>query len=167
MDLPEIDPLLDQMAERLRDRFRRGQPPALIGIQTGGVWIAEALRQRLGRTDPLGVLNISFYRDDFTRIGLHPQVEPSELPFSVEGQHLVLVDDIIMSGRTVRAALNELFDYGRPASVTLAVLLDVGRRELPLQPDICGAEVQLETQQRIKLQGPAPLSLRLDEQKAR
>ena len=87
----------------------------------------------LGNQEPLGTLDVSFYRD-FTQNGLHPQVRPSALPFEIDGQHLVLVDDVLMSGRTIRAALNELFDYGRPASVTLVCLLDLNARELLYPP---------------------------------
>ena len=104
------------------------------------------------------MLDVSFYRDDFTQKGLHPQVRPSELPFEIEGQRLVLIDDVLMTGRTIRAALNELFDYGRPASVTLVCLLDLNARELPIRPDVVGA-LSLAPDQRIKLLGPAPLAL--------
>jgi hypoxanthine-guanine phosphoribosyltransferase len=89
------------------------------------VWVAQALLEALGSDSPLGTLDVSFYRDDFSQNGLHPQVRPSALPFEIEGQHLVLIDDVLMSGRTIRAAMNELFDYGRPASVTLVCLLDL------------------------------------------
>jgi len=90
---------------------------------------------------------------------VNPQVKPSELPFDVEGRHLVLVDDVLYTGRTIRAALNELFDYGRPDSVTLAVLVDRGGRELPIQPDVVGAGLDLAPHEHIKLTGPAPLAL--------
>ena len=90
----------------------------------------------------MGVLDIAFYRDDFTRMGLHPKVQPSVLPAATEGRHIILVDDVLMSGRTVRAAMNEIFDYGRPASITLAALIDLNRRELPIQADVVG-EVML------------------------
>ncbi|MAK92435.1 MAG: bifunctional pyr operon transcriptional regulator/uracil phosphoribosyltransferase, partial [Oleibacter sp.] len=102
-----------------------------------------------------------FYRDDFTRHGLHPQVMGSELPDSIEDRHIVLIDDVIMSGRTIRAAMNELFDYGRPASITLISLLDIGRRELPIQPDLTGARLELEEGQLVKLSGPTPMTLTL------
>ncbi|MNC61128.1 Bifunctional protein PyrR [compost metagenome] len=126
------------------------------------MWVARALLEQLGHSDaPLGVLNVSFYRDDFSQHGLHPQVRPSELPFEVEGQHLVLIDDVLMSGRTVRAALNALFDYGRPASVTLVCLLDLDARELPIRADVLGATLSLAPDQRVKLHGPAPLGLEL------
>lgn len=164
MTLPDPAALLAQMAAELRAHLtRRGiREPRFIGIHTGGVWVASALLEQLGHSDaPLGVLNVSFYRDDFSQHGLHPQVRPSELPFEVEGQHLVLIDDVLMSGRTVRAALNALFDYGRPASVTLVCLLDLDARELPIRADVLGATLSLAPDQRVKLHGPAPLALEL------
>lgn len=164
MTLPDPAALLAQMAADLRAHLvRRGiREPRFIGIHTGGVWVASALLEQLGHSDaPLGVLNVSFYRDDFSQHGLHPQVRPSELPFEVEGQHLVLIDDVLMSGRTVRAALNALFDYGRPASVTLVCLLDLDARELPIRADVLGATLSLDPDQRVKLHGPAPLALEL------
>ena len=132
-----------------------------VGIRTGGVWIAKAIQKRLERTQAIGELDISFYRDDFTKIGLNPKVEPSCLPFETKDAHIVLFDDVLMSGRTVRAAMNELFDYGRPASITLAVLVDVGRPELPIAPHIVGAKLSLAENQRIKLIGPDNLHLRI------
>ncbi|MES2818848.1 MAG: bifunctional pyr operon transcriptional regulator/uracil phosphoribosyltransferase PyrR [Pseudomonadota bacterium] len=163
MTLPDPAELLPQMATALNAHLagRQIDAPRFIGIRTGGVWVAQALLQTLGRDEPLGVLDVSFYRDDFSQNGLHPQVQPSELPFEVEGQHLVLIDDVLMSGRTVRAALNELFDYGRPASVTLVCLLDLNASELPIRPDVVGATLSLDPSQRIKLSGPAPLALEL------
>lgn len=164
MTLPDPAVLLTRMATDLRDQLaRRGiLEPRFVGIHSGGVWVASALLEALGQADaPLGVLNVSFYRDDFSRHGLHPQVRPSELPFEVEDQHLVLIDDVLMSGRTVRAALNALFDYGRPASVTLVCLLDLDARELPIRADVLGATLSLAPDQRVKLHGPAPLALEL------
>ncbi|WP_165670023.1 bifunctional pyr operon transcriptional regulator/uracil phosphoribosyltransferase PyrR [Metapseudomonas otitidis] len=161
MTLPNPAELLPQMARALTDHLaaRHIDTPSFVGIRTGGVWVAQALMEALGRDDAMGVLDVSFYRDDFTQNGLHPQVQPSELPFEIEGQHLVLIDDVLMSGRTVRAALNELFDYGRPASVTLVCLLDLNARELPIRPDVVGATLSLATHERVKLLGPAPLAL--------
>ena len=114
-----VEQLLDTVTAGLKAELAaRGiDQPRLVGIHTGGVWVAQRLHEKLELPDKLGVLNIAFYRDDFTRIGMHPQVAPSQLPFDVEDQHIVLVDDVLYSGRTVRAALNEIFDYGRPASV--------------------------------------------------
>ena len=161
MTLPNPAALLPQMANALQAHLQaRGiDRPCFIGIRTGGVWIAQAWLNAMSLDEPLGILDISFYRDDFSQNGLHPQVQPSELPFEIEGQHLVLVDDVLMSGRTIRAALNELFDYGRPASVTLVCLLDLNARELPIRPDVVGATLSLDSQQRVKLLGPEPLSL--------
>ena len=153
--------LIEAMAVQLHDLLtRRGiADPALVGIHTGGVWVAERLRQRLGITTPLGQLDIAFYRDDFSRIGLNPRVQPSELPFDVDGRHLVLIDDVLYTGRTVRAALNELFDYGRPASVLLAVLVDRGGRELPIEAHVAGSRLELPAGQQLQLTGPDPLQL--------
>ncbi|MGY4534036.1 pyrimidine operon attenuation protein/uracil phosphoribosyltransferase [Pseudomonas sp. TE3786] len=161
MKLPNPAELLPQMAAALTAHLANRQitEPRFIGIHTGGVWVAQALLKELGRDTELGVLDVSFYRDDFTQNGLHPQVRPSALPFEIEGQHLVLVDDVLMSGRTIRAALNELFDYGRPASVTLVNLLDLNSRELPIRPDVVGATLSLAPFERVKLLGPAPLTL--------
>jgi len=162
LNLPEPAELLPKMAAALSEHLRNKQihQPQFIGIRTGGVWIAKALLRELSMTDaPLGVLDASFYRDDFEHSGLHPKVRPSELPFAVDGAHLLLVDDVLMSGRTIRAALNELFDYGRPASVTLVCLLDLNARELPIQSDIVGAVLNLPHGQRVKLSGPNPLLL--------
>lgn len=163
MTLPHPDQLLPEMAAALdRHLNRHGvAEPRFIGIHTGGVWVAQALLALRGKDEALGLLDVSFYRDDFTQNGLHPQVRPSALPFEVDGQHLVLVDDVLMSGRTIRAALNELFDYGRPASVSLVCLLDLDARELPIRPDVVGATLALGPDQRVKLLGPAPLMLEL------
>jgi len=164
LNLPQPAELLPKMAAALSDHLRSKQinQPPFVGIHTGGVWVAQALLRELGHKDaPLGVLDASFYRDDFERNGLHPQIRPSELPFAVEGADLVLVDDVLMSGRTIRAALNELFDYGRPASVTLVCLLDLNARELPVRADVTGAMLNLPVGTRVKLSGPMPLILEL------
>lgn len=164
MKLPSSADLLSKMAIDLQSYLvKRGiVEPAYVGIRTGGVWVAQALLEKMGKQDEtLGVLDVSFYRDDFTQKGLNPQVSPSALPFEIDNQHIVLIDDVLMSGRTIRAAMNELFDYGRPASITLVCLLDLDARELPVRPDIVGEVLNLPANQRIKLQGPAPLLLEL------
>jgi pyrimidine operon attenuation protein/uracil phosphoribosyltransferase len=161
----ETAPAIEGLIERLGDdlagllRARGVTAPLMVGIHTGGVWVAERLHRRLGLKDALGRLDISFYRDDFTRIGMHPQVRPSDLPVAVDDRHIVLVDDVLQTGRTIRAALNVLFDYGRPASVMLVVLVKRGGRELPIEPDVTGLDLQLEPGRQIKLTGPAPLEL--------
>jgi pyrimidine operon attenuation protein/uracil phosphoribosyltransferase len=160
---PRVQPLLAAMAETLR-RFLDGngrEQPLFIGIHTGGTWVARALHEALASGQPLGELNIAFYRDDFSRIGMHPRVTPSNLPFDVEGRHVVLVDDVLYTGRTIRAAMNEIFDYGRPASITLAVLIDRGGRELPIQADVTGKTLQLKPGEHVKLLGPEPLALEI------
>jgi len=141
----------------LKERDRKNV--AIIGIHTGGVWIAERLHKLLKTKDPLGELNIAFYRDDFSQIGMHPSVEPSNLPFDLDGRDVILVDDILYTGRTIRAALNEIFDYGRPASVTLAVLVDRGEQQLPFKADVVGTTMSLSAGEHVKLTGPKTLSL--------
>ena len=125
------------------------------------MWIAEQLHRRLNISEPLGLLDISFYRDDFSQIGVHPNVKPSQLPSQIEGRDIILVDDVFYTGRTVRAALNEIFDYGRPNQVVLAVLIARDGRQIPLSPDCLGARVELSSEQRIKLMGPDPLIIEL------
>ena len=132
--------------------------PAIIGIHTGGAWVAQALIEQIGKDTPLGTLDISFYRDDFSRIGINPEVRPSEIPFDIDDRHIILVDDVLYTGRTIRAALNEIFDYGRPASVILAVLIERDGRQLPICADCVGEKISLQANQQIKLNGPQPLS---------
>ena len=149
--LPPVDipAALEAMAEVLRPLLERR--PLVIGIHTGGAWIAEHLHRLLGIEEPLGTIDISFYRDDFTRIGMNPQVKASNLPVNVGDRHIILVDDVLQTGRTIRAALNEIFDYGRPASVRLAVLIERDGRELPIQADVVGASLTLKPGQHVKL----------------
>ena len=113
-DIVDINATIAYMADELRPMLVR--QPVMIGIHTGGVWVAERLHRLLELPDPLGTLDISFYRDDFTRVGVNPTVKTSNLPVNFEERHVVLVDDVLHTGRTIRAALNEIFDYGRPAS---------------------------------------------------
>jgi len=156
----DIASLLDTMASQLLKRTSAyKKPPLMVGIHTGGVWVAKALHSRMGMREPLGELDISFYRDDFTRIGMNPQVRPSQLPFGIDGRDIVLIDDVLHTGRTVRAAMNELFDYGRPDSILLAVLVDRGGRELPIEANVIGSQITLNPDEHIKLCGPDPLKL--------
>jgi pyrimidine operon attenuation protein/uracil phosphoribosyltransferase len=163
--MPSVDipVLLDDMAAQLNTSLTAAgrEDVVLVGVRTGGVWVAEELKRRLHFEGPVGALNIAYHRDDFARKGLHPTVEPSDLPFDIDGNHVVLVDDILYTGRTVRAALNEIFDYGRPASVTLVVLVDRGGRELPIAADIIGTRISLAAGEHVKLTGPDPLALKL------
>jgi pyrimidine operon attenuation protein/uracil phosphoribosyltransferase len=156
-----IEAALARMVEQLQPALKND--PLMIGIHTGGVWVAERLHKKLGLKGELGTLDISFYRDDFTRVGINPQVRTSHLPENVEDRHLILVDDVLHTGRTIRAALNEIFDYGRPASVLLACLVERGGRELPIEPQIVGEHVKLGRNQHVKLLGPEKLELRTQE----
>jgi pyrimidine operon attenuation protein/uracil phosphoribosyltransferase len=135
--------------------------PVFIGIQTGGVWVAKQLQDLLNNQDKLGVLDITFYRDDFSRAGIQPTVKPSKLPLGVNDRNIVLVDDVLHTGRTVRAALNEIFDYGRPASVSLVVLVQRNGRELPIQADVVARTLTLDKAQHVQLSGPDPLELKI------
>lgn len=158
----DIDGALDRMTEKLRVWL--GRDPVMVGIHTGGVWVADRLHRALGLPDPLGTLDISFYRDDFTRIGMHPQVKASSLPVAIDDRHVILVDDVLQTGRTIRAALNEIFDYGRPASVTLAVLIAREGRELPIEAQVAGESLHLTKRQHLKLVGgPGKLELKIQE----
>jgi pyrimidine operon attenuation protein/uracil phosphoribosyltransferase len=160
-DNQAVNALLGSMAQKLTHFLhdKNITEYEFIGIRTGGVWVAKAIQQYLDNQQEIGELDISFYRDDFTKAGLNPTVKPSNLPFETNNKHLILFDDVLMSGRTIRAAMNELFDYGRPASITLAVLIDIGRQELPITPHIVGANLSIKDNERIKLIGPDNLNL--------
>ena len=147
--LPDAEKLLAALTDQMRPAV--GPDSGMIGIHTGGVWIAERLHRALGLKVPLGTLDVSFYRDDYRKKGLHRDVKTSDIPFDVEGRHLVLVDDVLYTGRTVRAVINELFDHGRPARVALAVLADRGGRELPVAADLCAANVTVPAGQSLEL----------------
>ncbi len=159
----DIHSLLDSLTDQTKAHLEQlgEQSPLIVGIRTGGIWIAEHLHQALNLTNTIGILDISFYRDDFSRLGLNPQVKPSQLPLDITDQNIILVDDILHTGRTIRAAMNELFDYGRPASVSLAVLIDRGGRELPISAQMVGDAVELPAHQHVKLTGPEPLALEI------
>jgi pyrimidine operon attenuation protein/uracil phosphoribosyltransferase len=162
MQLPDAEALVQTMAQQIEPYL--GANSALVGMHTGGVWLAEKIHDLLGREIPLGTLDVSFYRDDFNQSGLHAEVAPSDIPFDVTGRDIILVDDVLYTGRSVRAAMNELFDYGRPASIILAVLVDRGGRELPISSQITGTALALTPDQNIQLirdpQGRLVLSLR-------
>jgi pyrimidine operon attenuation protein/uracil phosphoribosyltransferase len=139
--LPDPEVLCEGLVREIKPHVTADT--ALVGIHTGGVWLAERLHAALGIALPLGVLDISFYRDDFDKAGLHPQIKPSQIPFEVDGRNIILVDDVLYTGRTVRGAMNELFDYGRPSSISLAVLIDRGGRELPVAAEYVGARLDV------------------------
>ena len=164
------DELLAQLAKKLQTLLsdKAIDNPLMVGIHTGGAWVAAKLYHQVNISqalfsEPLASLDISFYRDDFSRIGMNPKVKPSNLPPDVDDRHIVLVDDVLHTGRTIRAAMNELFDYGRPASITLVCLIDRSGRELPLQADIVGDHIVLNEDEHIKLTGPEPLAFELQQ----
>jgi pyrimidine operon attenuation protein/uracil phosphoribosyltransferase len=161
MLLPDAERLLADLTERIRPEI--STDTAMVGIHTGGAWLAERLHRDLKLPLPLGTLDISFYRDDFDKIGLHAQVRPSDIQFEVEGSDIILVDDVLYTGRTIRAAINELFDYGRPGSIRLATLIDRGGRELPIAPQYVGAVLALPADKMLALEKSSAdkLSLRL------
>ncbi|MBA2689597.1 MAG: bifunctional pyr operon transcriptional regulator/uracil phosphoribosyltransferase PyrR [Burkholderiales bacterium] len=151
--LPDAEELLAFLITEIGGAV--GEDVALVGIHTGGVWLAERLHAALKIAVPLGALDVSFYRDDYGVIGLHAQTKPSEIPFDVEGRHIILIDDVLYTGRTIRAAMNELFDYGRPASIQLAALIDRGGRELPIAAQFVGAEISLRRDELLALEKDA------------
>jgi pyrimidine operon attenuation protein/uracil phosphoribosyltransferase len=139
--LPDAEAQCRALADLIRPTLTANT--TLVGIYSGGAWIAERLTRLLELPQPAGLIDISYYRDDFAEKGLHPQVRPTRIAFDVNGRRLILVDDVLYTGRTTRAALNELFDYGRPAAVELAVLADRGGRELPVAPNYCVWNLEL------------------------
>jgi pyrimidine operon attenuation protein/uracil phosphoribosyltransferase len=141
MSLPDPEALVRTMAEAMRPEI--AGDAAVVGIFTGGAWVAERLHRALALPTPLGLLAVTLHRDDFGRIGLHRESRRSQIPFPVDGREVILVDDVLHTGRTIRAALNELFDFGRPRAVRLAILADRGGRELPMCPDYLGAKVEV------------------------
>lgn len=145
--LPDAEALYRALLEQMRaayggDAFRRANGIVLAGIHSGGAWLVERLARDLGASE-WGVVNVALHRDDYAKKGLHTQAAPTSLPFDLNDRHIVLVDDVLSTGRTVRAALNELYDYGRPASVELAVLADRGGRELPVAARFVGGVVDV------------------------
>jgi pyrimidine operon attenuation protein/uracil phosphoribosyltransferase len=147
--LPDPEQLVRDLAERMRGAI---SPEAgLVGIYTGGAWVAERLHRQLGLATPLGMLAVTLHRDDFGVRGLHREVRRSQIPFAVDDREVVLVDDVLHSGRTVRAALNELFDFGRPRAVRLAVLADRGGRQLPVSADFMGAKIEVAQDEELVL----------------
>jgi len=145
-------------AEALYRELLRGVQPLraandarLVGITSGGAWLAERLQKDLGLPGNAGIISSAMHRDDFSRRGLSAAAQQTQLDFDVNGTHVILLDDVLYTGRTIRAVLNELFDYGRPASVQLAVLVDRGGRELPVQADYAAARVALPAAQQLAL----------------
>ena len=148
----DAEALYQTLVQQIRTGLQGATDVALVGIHSGGAWLAERLAAELGLTERLGFVDVSFYRDDFSEKGLRADVKPSQIPFDVEGATILLVDDVLYTGRTTRAAINELFDYGRPARVLLAALADRGGRELPVAADFVATSVELSKQENLQLQ---------------
>jgi len=147
--LPDAEKLCQELVRELKPLI--GPKTAMVGLYTGGVWLAERLHKELGIKSPLGLMDIAFYRDDYAARGLKHDPKRTKIPFDVNGAELLLVDDVLYSGRTVRAAMNELFDYGRPASIALVVLADRGGRQLPICAQHVGAKVEVPDGMRLRL----------------
>lgn len=148
---PDAEALYTALLAGVKNRLADWpQPLYLAGITSGGAWLAQRLQHDLGRAGPAGVISSSMHRDDFAQRGLALSAQ-TVLPFDVNGAHVLLVDDVLYTGRTLRAVINELYDYGRPASVKLAVLVDRGGRELPMAADVCAAQLSLPNDQTLEL----------------
>jgi pyrimidine operon attenuation protein / uracil phosphoribosyltransferase len=158
--LPDAEALCAKLAAELKPLVK--PTTAMIGLYTGGAWLAEKLYPQLGIAAPLGLMDIAFYRDDYHKQGLHHDPKRTRIGFEVEGRDLLLVDDILYTGRTVRAAMNELFDYGRPASITLVVLADRGGRQLPICAQVCGTRVDVPEGRRLRMRREDDGRLRLE-----
>ncbi len=153
LDSRAVKARIEELAERIQQEFRYPDKLLLVGIRTRGVFLAERLKASLdikyGQEVPTGVLDITFYRDDLSRLGPNPMVRGSELPFDIHDANIVLVDDVLYTGRTIRAALDELADFGRPAFVRLATMVDRGLREYPIQADYCGLKISTTPEQHV------------------
>ena len=164
--LPDAEKLCQELVRELKPLI--GPKSAMVGLYTGGVWLAERLHKLLAIKTPLGLMDIAFYRDDYAARGLKHDPKRTKIPFDVNGSELLLVDDVLYSGRTVRAAMNELFDYGRPASISLVVLVDRGGRQLPICAQHVGAKIEVPAGMRLALKRPddGKLVLALESERA-
>jgi pyrimidine operon attenuation protein/uracil phosphoribosyltransferase len=155
MSAAELDRTLERLTDEIVGQHRNLDQTILVGIRTGGAFLAQRLAdrigQRTGKPMRVGVLDITLYRDDWTQLSHKPLVGKTELPGSIDDQEVVLVDDVLFTGRTIRAALDALIDYGRPRRIELAVLIDRGGRELPIQPDFVGQTFKLPPGQRVNV----------------
>ena len=160
-DTAQLD--AEKLYASLRDGVRALLRPdtVLVGIWSGGAWLAERLHADLGRSGAAGVISSTLHRDDFGARGMASGTDPTRLPFAIEGSHIVLIDDVLYTGRTIRAVINELYDFGRPARVDLAVLVDRGGRELPIEPAFAAARVDLPAAQKLALARDGAGRLRL------
>lgn len=163
MPIPDLDAeaLYQRLAQQVKAGLAQAGNPAIVGIYSGGAWLAQRLAAELNLTDRLGFIDVSFYRDDYAERGLHAKVQPSQIPFDVNDASILLVDDVLYTGRTTRAAINELFDYGRPARIMLAALVDRGGRELPIAADFVAESVELADDRELVLERDAAGKLSL------
>lgn len=148
----DAEALYAALARQVKDALANVEKVALVGIYSGGAWLADRLATELDVDGRLGYIDVSFYRDDYAEKGLPTDVKPSQIPFDVDGATILLVDDVLYTGRTTRAAINELFDYGRPARIMLAALVDRGERELPIAADFVAHTLALAPGERLVLQ---------------
>jgi pyrimidine operon attenuation protein/uracil phosphoribosyltransferase len=164
----DAEALYQALFQQVRQGLSGVPDLAIVGIHSGGAWLAERLAADLGLGARLGFIDVSFYRDDYARKGLHPDVKPTQIGFDVDRATILLVDDVLYTGRTTRAAINVLFDFGRPARIMLAALADRGGRELPVAADFVAARVPLEPGQALALQRGADgiLSLTIEDDNA-
>ena len=164
----DAEALYRALLEQVRTGLAGVPDAAIVGIHSGGAWLAERLSSDLDLKQRLGFIDVSFYRDDYAKKGLHPDVKPTHIGFNVDGATILLVDDVLYTGRTTRAAINVLFDYGRPQRIMLAALADRGGRELPVAPDFVGVRTTLERHQLLSLARDASgqLSLTIEDDNA-
>jgi pyrimidine operon attenuation protein/uracil phosphoribosyltransferase len=148
----DAEALYRTLLEQVRAGLAGVPDAAIVGIHSGGAWLAQRLATDLDLTNRLGSIDVSFYRDDYAKKGLHPDVKPTHIGFNVDRANIVLVDDVLYTGRTTRAAINVLFDYGRPARIMLAALADRAGRELPVAADFVGVHAELKAGQALSLQ---------------
>jgi pyrimidine operon attenuation protein/uracil phosphoribosyltransferase len=162
----DAEALYRTLLEQVRAGLAGVPDAAIVGIHSGGAWLAQRLATDLDLTGRLGSIDVSFYRDDYAKKGLHPDVKPTHIGFNVDRANIVLVDDVLYTGRTTRAAINVLFDYGRPARIMLAALADRAGRELPVAADFVGVHAELKAGQALSLQRSedGALSLTVEEE---
>ncbi|KPA13080.1 phosphoribosyl transferase [Candidatus Magnetomorum sp. HK-1] len=155
LDDQGIQNTLEQLTQDVINHHKNIQQLVLVGIQTGGAFLAERIHRNIKNTlnvsIPIGSVNIALYRDDWTKISYQPILQGTNITFSVDDKDVLLIDDVIFTGRTVRAAMDALFDIGRPGQIELAVLVDRGHRELPVQPNYCGKVIQTKRSQTVNV----------------
>ncbi|MEW6145968.1 MAG: bifunctional pyr operon transcriptional regulator/uracil phosphoribosyltransferase PyrR [Thermodesulfobacteriota bacterium] len=155
MDSDSVSRTISRMVNQILEKNNGARDLAVIGIRTRGVYIAERIVREIEKLEgirpPMGILDISFYRDDLMRKTEWPNVKKTEIPFPVEDKKVILVDDVIYTGRTIRAAIDEIMDYGRPSSIQLVELIDRGLRELPIQPDYVGSRLDTLSTEEVRV----------------